>query len=81
MSTTLTTEEIRSAASTLPTGAKWELANQLFAQVEADPSWPPLPTEFFDEMDRRVEEYLRDPSKGSTWEEVKARILATRKRG
>jgi putative addiction module component (TIGR02574 family) len=81
MSTTLSTEEIRSAASALPTGSKWELANQLFEQVEADPAWPPLPKGYFDEMDRRVEEYLRDPSKGSKWEEVKARILATRKRG
>ena len=34
--------------------------------------------EQLNELDRRFEEYQRDPDKVVTWEEVKARVLSTR---
>jgi putative addiction module component (TIGR02574 family) len=33
-----------------------------------------LTAEIIAELDRRMEEYRRDPSSGRTWEQVKARI-------
>lgn len=37
---------------------------------------PPLTPEQIQELDRRYAEHLRDPSRGSKWEDVKARLLA-----
>ena len=42
--------------------------------VEERPEEIPLTAEQKEELDRRCEEYKRNPKAGSSWEEVKARI-------
>jgi|tagenome__1003787_1003787.scaffolds.fasta_scaffold14471581_1 putative addiction module component (TIGR02574 family) len=37
---------------------------------------PPLSDEDMQELDRRHEALVRDPSRGSSWEDAKARLLA-----
>ena len=39
----------------------------------------PVTEEQLNELDRRFEEYRRDPDKVVTWEEAKARILSGRR--
>ena len=46
-----------------------ELSELVLDELEADPN-------FIAELDRRMEEYRRDPSTGRTWEQVKAGIAA-----
>ncbi len=38
----------------------------------------PVAQHILDELDRRLEEYRRDPSTASSWQEVKQRIRASR---
>jgi putative addiction module component (TIGR02574 family) len=42
----------------------------------APENMPPLTTEQEQEIDRRLAEHDRDPSRASSWEEVKARLWA-----
>ena len=44
-----------------------ELSELVLAELESDPR-------FIAELDRRMEEYRRDPSTGSTWPEVQQRL-------
>ena len=75
----MTLEEIEKEASALPTQDKWTLASFLFQELQTDAQSQPLPPEYLDELDCRMEEYRLDPSKGSSWEEVKARILGKKR--
>jgi putative addiction module component (TIGR02574 family) len=52
-----------------------ELAEELWDSVEPG-EVPPLTEEQKQELDRRYAEHLRDPSRGSKWEDVEARLLA-----
>jgi putative addiction module component (TIGR02574 family) len=52
-----------------------QLAEDLWDSVKPE-EMPPLTTEQMQEIERRYEELVRDPAKGATWDEVKARILA-----
>jgi putative addiction module component (TIGR02574 family) len=52
-----------------------QLAEDLWDSVKPE-EMPPLTTEQMQEIERRYEELVRDPEKGATWDEVKARILA-----
>ncbi len=52
-----------------------ELAQDLWDSV-APRDVPPLTPEQKEELDRRYAEHLRDPDRGSKWEDVKARLLA-----
>ncbi len=52
-----------------------ELACDLWDSVGAN-EMPPLSAEQMQEVERCLAELECDPGKGSTWEEVKARLLA-----
>jgi putative addiction module component (TIGR02574 family) len=52
-----------------------ELAEDLWDSIEPE-DMPPLSAEQIAEYERRYVEHLRDPSGASTWEDVKARLLA-----
>ncbi len=52
-----------------------ELVEDLWDSI-APQDLPPLTAEQIQELDRRYAEHLRDPSRASKWEDVKARLLA-----
>jgi putative addiction module component (TIGR02574 family) len=52
-----------------------ELVEDLWESIGPQ-DMPPLTPEQKEELDRRHAEHLRDPSRASKWEEVKARLLA-----
>ena len=52
-----------------------ELALDLWDSVESEEPTP-LTTEQMQEMERRYADHLLHPEKASTWEEVKARLMA-----
>jgi putative addiction module component (TIGR02574 family) len=55
--------------------ADWlELIDRLWASLDADVAAFPFPEEQRRELDERLAEMDRDPSLGSTWEEVKTRV-------
>lgn len=51
-----------------------ELYGELSDLLAQSDSWGDLSPEVIAELDRRMEEYRRDPSTGRTWEQVKARL-------
>jgi len=53
-----------------------ELYSELGDLLARDDAWAELSPEVIAELDRRMEEYRRDPSTGRTWDQVKARIAA-----
>jgi len=53
-----------------------ELARQLWDSVLDDKDALPLTESQKAELDKRYEDYLRNPEEGSTWEEVKAYVRA-----
>jgi len=52
-----------------------ELAQELWDSVE-DEQLPPLTLEQMEEIDRRIEEHKKDPSRAIPWEEVRERLRA-----
>jgi putative addiction module component (TIGR02574 family) len=58
----------------LSTLEKLELATELWDEVEADQASIPISAEHMAELDRREEEYARDPSRVTTWEAIKKRL-------
>jgi len=52
-----------------------QLAEDLWDSISPQ-DWPPLSTEQQEEIDRRLSEHARDPSRASSWEEVRARLWA-----
>jgi putative addiction module component (TIGR02574 family) len=54
------------------------LASELWDEVTAHPSNVPVSQKLLDELDCRMEEFRRDPATGTTWEEAKQRIRASR---
>jgi putative addiction module component (TIGR02574 family) len=52
-----------------------ELAEDLWDSI-APEDLPPLTTEQQQEIERRMAEHARDPSRAFSWEEVKARLWA-----
>ena len=53
-----------------------ELFGELGDLLAEDDAWDELSPEIIAELDRRMEEYRRDPSTGRTCEQVKARPVA-----
>jgi putative addiction module component (TIGR02574 family) len=53
------------------------LAGELWDEAMAEELDVPASPALLEELDRRHEEYRKDPSSVSSWEEAKARILAT----
>jgi len=54
------------------------LVSELWDQVTSVPTDIPVSQTLLDELDRRMEEFRRDPSTATTWEEAKQRIRASR---
>jgi putative addiction module component (TIGR02574 family) len=57
---------------------KFALAVELWDELSSNPEEIPVTEEQLNELDRRVEEYRKDPDKVVTWEDAKARILSGR---
>jgi putative addiction module component (TIGR02574 family) len=57
---------------------KFALAIELWDELASNPDEIPVTDEQLNELDRRFDEYQRDPDKVVTWEDVKAKILSTR---
>jgi putative addiction module component (TIGR02574 family) len=53
-----------------------ELCGELVELLAADDGWQSLSPEVIAELDKRMEEYRRDPSTGRTWDQIKAKIAA-----
>jgi putative addiction module component (TIGR02574 family) len=51
------------------------LITELWEDLASKPEDIPITPEQIAEVERRLEEYRRNPGLGSSWEEVKARIL------
>jgi putative addiction module component (TIGR02574 family) len=60
---------------TLSPSDKLALISELWDDLASNPEDIPITPEQIAEVDRRLEEYRKNPDLGSTWEEVKARIL------
>ncbi len=52
-----------------------ELVEDLWDSIGQE-DLPPLTPEQIQELDRRYAEHVRDPSRASKWDDVKARLLA-----
>jgi putative addiction module component (TIGR02574 family) len=61
----------------LSSGEKLQLAEELYSTVFAGKARL-TDEEIYAELNQSLTEYHADPNSGSTWEEVKARILARR---
>ena len=61
----------------LPANERAEIALELWDSVEEN-DLPPLTPEQMDEIDRRIAEHERDPSRPIPWEEVRARLWSRR---
>jgi putative addiction module component (TIGR02574 family) len=60
----------------LPIEERIRLAQAIWDSVASSPEQVPLTAAQVKELDRCYDEYLDDPEKGSSWSEVKARLLA-----
>ena len=60
----------------LPIGERIRLAQAIWDSVASSPDQVPLTAAQVKELDRCYDEYLDDPDEGSSWSEVKARLLA-----
>ncbi len=58
----------------LPLQKRLEIIEALWESVEAEGGPVPISDEFADELDRRYEEHLADPSSSIPWEQVRAEI-------
>lgn len=68
-------ENLRKQVFALTPEEKIDLAVELWDSIAQD-EFPPISDELKHELDRRLEEHQKDPSRASTWEEVKERLLA-----
>ena len=59
---------------------KAQLYDELWHELEAQFQQMPISEEMIAAMDREMEEYRRDSSKGSTWEQVRERIRSRARR-
>ena len=64
--------------SNLTPAQRVELAVALWDSLPADSAEPPITEAQRTELLRRAEAYRRDPSAGSSWAEVRARIEGSR---
>ena len=55
----------------MPTAERLELAQALWDSVAANPENVSLTEAQREELDRRLDEYERNPNDGSTWESIK----------
>ena len=60
---------------TLSPSDKLALVTELWDDLASNPDDIPITAEQIAEVDKRLEEYRKNPDLGTTWEQVKARIL------
>ena len=60
----------------LPISERLRLVEALWDSLAEEPGGVPLTEAEREELDRRWVEYAKNPTAGSSWSEVKARILA-----
>jgi len=58
----------------LPLEEKIKIVQDLWDNIASDAGVLPLSDEEREELDRRLDEYYKNPVAGSPWEEVKARL-------
>ena len=58
---------------------KFALAVERWDEVTSTPEEISVTEEQLDELDRRFEPYRRDPSQVVSWEQVKAKLLSSRR--
>lgn len=63
-----------------PLAIKLELVEELWADIAAKADEVPLPAWHVQELDRSSAEHATNPDEGSTWPEVRDRILGRRPR-
>ena len=66
---------LRKELMELSPAERLELVEELWDSL-APEDLPPLTDEQMQELDRRYEALIRDPTRGSSWEDVRARLLA-----
>ena len=59
----------------LPIEERIRLAQAIWDSVASSPDQVPLTAAQVKELDQCYDEYLEDPDEGSSWSEVKARLL------
>jgi putative addiction module component (TIGR02574 family) len=62
----------------LSTADKFALAVELWDELSTSSEEIPVTEEQLNELDRRFDQYRRDPDKVIPWEEAKAKILSSR---
>ena len=55
---------------------KLALVSELWDELAAHPEEVPVDSELIAALDRRMEDYRRDPTQVTAWEGVKARLLS-----
>ena len=63
---------------TLPVPERLQLVEDLWDSIARSNAEIPIPQWQIDELDRRKQNYLRNPDSGRTWDEVKEGILQSR---
>ena len=63
---------------TLPVPERLQLVEDLWDSIARSNAEIPMPQWQIDELDRRKQNYLRNPDSGRTWDEVKEDILQSR---
>jgi len=63
---------------TLPVPERLQLVEDLWDSIARSNAEIPIPKWQIDELDRRKQNYLRNPDSGRTWDEVKEDILQSR---
>ena len=64
---------------TLSAAEKLTLVTELWEDLASRPEDIPITPEQIAEVDRRIEEYRQNPGLGSSWEDVKAKILGQKR--
>jgi putative addiction module component (TIGR02574 family) len=62
----------------LPFAEKLLLVEALWDDLARSPERIPMSDSLKAELDRRYQEYLANPAEGSTWDEVKRRVLGSK---
>ena len=70
----MSTDSLLQAAHQLSVAERLHLVEEIWDSIGADPASLPLTAEQRDELDQRLADYEANPTAGSTWEEVRARI-------
>ena len=74
----MNSQTLPAAVRELPFAEKLQLVEALWDDLARSPERIPLADSLKAELDRRYKEYLANPGEGSSWEEVKRRVLGSK---